>query len=132
MINNQLIIALVIIMIFLVLIIKPYDTKVSNNNLNDTPCCKLRPSNQEQCYKSKHIPCNNINGNYKQCTNNFKHKIECQCDQNTLNLDTCSKTTNEKCFHKNDLPNKPVKTPSNCKPRVNFYNPNYTIHDILK
>ena len=64
--------------------------------------------------------------------NKINNKIECQCDQGTLNLDICKKPTNEKCFHKNDLPPIPIQPPLNCSTRVNYYNPEITIHDILK
>ena len=122
---------LIILLVFFVLLIIP-NINTNINKTNETPCCAITPKNQQQCYESKHRPCCSLNGSYQQCTNNFKHKIECQCDQNTLNLDICRKPTNEKCFHKNDLPNKPLESPLICKTRVNYYNPNTTIHDILK
>lgn len=126
------IILMLIMLVFLVLIIMPNFNKNNKNKNQETPCCALTPKNQQQCFESKYRPCCPLNGTYKQCTNNFKHKIECQCDQNTLNLDICRKPTNEKCFHKNDLDNKPFEKPNDCCSRVNMYNPEITIFDTLK
>ena len=127
-----LIILIIILVCSLLLMLYNGNNNYTNNVKKDTPCCSITPKNQQQCYESKYRPCCPFDGSYKQCTNNFKHKIECQCDQNTLNLDICRKPTNEKCFHKNDLPDKPLESPLICKTRVNYYNPNTTIHDILK
>ena len=111
---------------------KKINFTVSNSNGNNVACCSITPKNQQQCFESKYNPCCDINGSYKQCTNNFKHKIECQCDQNTLNLDICKKPTNEKCFYKNKIENKPFQLPNNKCPRVNMFNTDITNYDTLK
>ena len=98
----------------------------NNNNINDIN--KSPILNQQQCYETKYINCSNINGSYNQCTNNFKHNMKCQCDQNSYNLDVCD-PLNENIKQLNN--NKFFK-PKTCIPRVNMYNPNITCHDKLK
>ena len=91
------------------------DNNLIDNNLIDT---SIFPKNQQQTYETKYTHCHNINGCYKQCTNNYKYPKYCQYDQNSYNLDVCDNLENNTII-KNDI----IEYPELCNTRINIYNP---------
>lgn len=119
-INNICIVLILLLFIFMFqLFIKKSNNLIDNNlidtNLIDT---NIIPKNQQQTYETKYTHCHNINGCYKQCTNNYKYPQYCQYDQNSYNLDVCNNLENNTVI-KNNI----IQYPELCSKRVNMYNP---------
>ena len=116
--TNNILICLFILLLFTTIFYKKQIIK--NNNLIDNNLIDIvnKPKNQQQCYEYKQNYCDNINGNYIQCTNNYKYPLQCQCDQNSLNLDICDSKYNINHIDNNNIPKLNL-----CTTRVNIYNP---------
>ena len=124
-INNVCIVLILLLFIFMFqLFIKKsnnlIDTNLIDTNLIDTNLIdtNIIPKNQQQTYETKYTHCHNINGCYKQCTNNYKYPQYCQYDQNSYNIDVCDNLENNTII-KNDI----IQYPKLCNTRINIYNP---------
>lgn len=93
--------------------------------------CKIPYLTRDKCFRQEYNHC--PMSSYKQCTNNYKHQLKCQCKNRTFEMCPPEDKVSEKCYHsayfnqpdKLEYPNYPDNYP-----RVNLYRSQLSKYDF--